>query len=298
VTILVSGGTGKVGGEVLRLAAERGVPVRALVRDRARAASALPDDIDIVEGDLADHSAIDEALDGAEAAFLAVGGTDDQQRLEEGFVDCAARRGVRVVKLSAFGVDAGSPVPYDRWHAAVEQRLTASGTAWTILRPTVFMQNLLGSADTIARGQLFAPAGEARVAQIDARDIAAVGLVALIDDQHAGRTYDLTGPQSLTYADVAAAFRDVLGRDVTYVDLPPDAFAAALAGSGMSPVLVESLTALMATIRAGSQDHVTTTVSDLLGRPPRDIRTFLADHRRAFAAEHPSRVSAADHNGS
>jgi uncharacterized protein YbjT (DUF2867 family) len=234
MTVLVTGGTGTVGGHVLRLAVAEALPVRALVRDRQRAVASLPPSVDVVEGDLADASAVDAALEGVRAAFLAVGGTDAQLQLEQLFVDRAAARGVHVVKLSAHGAALESPVPFDRWHGAVEAQLTSSGTAWTLLRPTVFMQNLLGSAQTIATGQLYAPAGQAPVAFIDARDIAAVAVTALRGG-HEGRTYEITGPQALTYAEVAAELSRLLGHDVEYVDLPAGAFTSALEGAGMSP---------------------------------------------------------------
>ena len=282
MTFLVTGGTGTVGGHVLRLAAADGLPVRALVRDRRRATAMLPATVEVLEADLADASAVDVALRGVQGAFLAVGGTDQQQQLEERFVDRAGAHGVHVVKLSAHGASPDSPVPYDRWHAAVEARLTSSGTAWTLLRPTVFMQNLLGSSDSLAAGQLFAPAGSARIAFVDARDIAAVAVTALRGG-HEGRTYEITGPEALTYADVAVRFSELLGHGVEYVDLPGDAFMSALAGAGMSALQVESLGALMSTVRAGSQATVTSTVPDLLGRPATSLRDFLLEHRAAFS---------------
>ena len=132
-----------------------------------------------------------------------------------------------IVKLSQLAADPGSPVRFLRYHAAVEQAIRASGLAYTFLRPNLFMQGLLGfRASIVAEGRFFAAAGDAKISAVDVRDIAAVAAAALTEG-HEGRTYDITGPEALTHAEMAERLSAALGRRVEFVDVPPDAMRQA-----------------------------------------------------------------------
>ena len=284
--ITVFGATGKTGQQVVRGLVERGVAVRAFVRDTEKAQALLPAGVEIVVGDLTDRDAVRRALTGVDKVYLAVGEREDQQQLEETVVDEVAATGVtHLVKISVPGASPDSPVLLGRWHGAVEQRINEAGLpAVTIIRPNWFSQNFLGSAPTIAsHNTIYAAAGEGRIAPIDARDVAAVAVVALTEDGHAGGDYYVTGPEALSHSEIAGRLGRVLGRDVSYVDLPDGDFLSALVGAGVPQWYAEAFAELMPGVRAGWFEAVSPVVDELLGKT-RSFDDFARDNIKAFAA--------------
>lgn len=175
-------------------------------------------------GDFADPHAVRAALEGAEDVFLS--GPDDPRRVgwETGLIDAAAAAGVRrIVKLSSIVAEPGAPVAYWDWHARIEQHLRQSGVSAVILRSSPYMSNLVAGAGQVAReGRLYAPAGEARIAMIDPRDVGAAATAVLTTAGHDGRTYVLTGPEAITYAQVAAELSAATAGEVEYIDVPDE----------------------------------------------------------------------------
>jgi uncharacterized protein YbjT (DUF2867 family) len=283
-TILVTGATGNTGSALLPLLAAHGVAVKAMIRDGGTplaVRSATP-----VVADFDDPASLQTALQGVTRAYLVTPSSSDAQVQQVRFAELAARAGVRqVVLLSQFAADEGSPVRFLRYHAAVERRVRELGLGYTILRPNLFMQGLLTFRGSIAaEGAFFAPIGDARVSLVDVRDIAAVASAALTEPGHLGQTYTLTGPAALTHADIAAALARALDRPVAFHDVPPDAFAAALAGSGMPRWQVDGLLEDYAHYRRSEAALVTSAIQDVTGRAARDIDTFARDYAPSFAS--------------
>jgi uncharacterized protein YbjT (DUF2867 family) len=177
-----------------------------------------------------------------------------------------------VVKLSAIGARADSPVALMRWHHAIEERLRAADVAWTFLRPHLFMQNLLRFAGDVAeRGELAAPMGERAFPLVDTRDVSAAAAHVLRDPApHAGRTYALTGPQALTYHEVAAAL------DARYVPLAPDTFRQGLLDAGIPEWRADDLAGIAAAY-TDEDNEPTTDLAQLLGRPATPLARFVED---------------------
>jgi uncharacterized protein YbjT (DUF2867 family) len=284
--ILIVGATGTVGSEVVRQLAARRVPVRALVRTPEKAAAVAGPSVAPVIGDLARPRTLDQALDGVTRALLLSPLDPEQARLQGNFVEAARRAGpVHVVKLSGLGTATDSEVRSGRLHAETERQLEDSGLPFTHLRPLYFMQNLLGLAGEVAEtGALRAPMGTARIAMVDARDVALAAAATLTSPGHAGRAYTLTGPAALSFADVAAALSAPTGRSVVYRDQPPADREARLAASGMSPWLVELRMEFWRLLSRGGAATVTDAVRVLTGGPPRSIDQFAADHAPRFTA--------------
>ncbi len=285
--ILISGATGSVGSELARTLSQRGVGFQALVRspERAGALAGLPD-VELVGGDFGDEASLARALTGVERAFLLTPSTAEAEAQQLRFVAVAKRQGVRhLVKLSQWAANARSPVRFLRYHAIVEAAIRESGLEYTFLRPNLFMQGLLAFRDAIAhQGQFFASAGAARVSVVDVRDIAAAAAAALLDPRHAGQTYDLTGPEALTHAEMAAQLTAALGRPVQFVDLPEEAMRGALAGTGMPSWQVDGLVEDYAHYRRDEAAVVATGVKDATGKAPRSFADFARDYAPAFAA--------------
>jgi uncharacterized protein YbjT (DUF2867 family) len=142
--VLVTGATGNVGSAVVAELTRRRAGVRAFVRDAAAARALLGDDVELAVGELGDGESVARALDGVDRVFLACGNVPGQVEYETGVVDAAARAGVRrIVKLSAGGARAGSPLVFWDWHGRIEEHLAASGVPAVVLRPTSYMTNLL-----------------------------------------------------------------------------------------------------------------------------------------------------------
>jgi uncharacterized protein YbjT (DUF2867 family) len=284
--ILVTGATGNVGTELARILTARDVPFRAMVRspEAAKKTDALVG-AEIVVGDFDDAAAIARALAGVERAFLL---TNSSQRAEErqaAFVAAARRAGVRhVVKLSQWAADPGSPVRFLRYHAAVENAIRESGMGYTFLRPNLFMQGLLGfRASIVAEGQFYAAAGDAKISAVDVRDIAAVAAAALTEDEHAGRTYDITGPEALTHTEMAERLSAAVGRRIEFVDVAPDAMRQALVSAGVQAWQADGLLEDYAHYRRGEAAAIASGIQEASGKAPRTFADFASDYAAVFA---------------
>ncbi|WP_026422125.1 SDR family oxidoreductase [Actinokineospora inagensis] len=269
--IVVIGGTGTTGRAVLHALGARGVPTRALVRTPGR----LPAHIDQIVGDAADPDSLRAALTGATGVFLAMGNGPRQEEIELGVVAAAAHVH-HLVKLSAPQVD-NSPVAIARMHHRVETAIRTAGIRHTFLRPYAFFQNLLFHADRIrATGWFPTTTGDTPLNMVDARDVADVAVAALTHDTTG--THLLTGPEAISYPDVAARLT-AAGRPARCVTVTPTELREDLRGA--PPWLVDHVLEIqhMATTHP---EHPNDTVAHLLGRPPRPLNAFLHEYAAAF----------------
>lgn len=167
-------------------------------------------------------------MQGVGRAFLVTNSSERTEGQQKAFVAAAQATGVQhLVKLSQLHAAVGSPVRFLRYHAAVEAAIEESGVPHTFVRPNLILQAYLPFAPLIQAGVLQAPIEEARVSIVDARDIAALVAAALTEDGHEGHTYDVTGPEASTHAELAAAFGEAAGHEVRFESVPPEAFLAA-----------------------------------------------------------------------
>jgi len=281
--ILVAGATGTVGRHLVLDLKTLRAPFRILTRDPEKALRLLGP-VDHVLGDLSRPEAVARALDGVEAAFLLSALDPELPAWEAGFARAARRAGLkRLVKLSALGADARSPSAILRWHAEAEEEVRRAGTPFTLLRPAPLDQNFLGNAAAIRRGMLPASLGSARVAMVDARDVASSAAVALTTSALEGRTLTLTGPDAPTCAEAAAVFSRVLGRPVTHADLAPAEARRAMAAAGLPAWMTDALLGLAEQLRAGRAETVADGVLEATGRAPIPLERFVRDHAAAFA---------------
>jgi len=284
--ILITGATGSNGSEILKRLAASDVGVRAMVRKRPdQRTEALPG-VEFVTADFDDPASIRRALEGVDRAFLVTNSSERAEAQQLGFVAQARDAGLRhIVYLSQLHAAMDSPVRFLRYHAIVEEAISSSGMAFTHLRPNLYMQGLLGFRSSIAsNGQFFAPAADAPVSLIDVRDIAAVAAAALTQSGHEGKTYDLTGPEALTHAEMACQFTAVLGKPVTFVDIPDDAMREALLGFGFPQWQAHGLVEDYAHYRRGEAAAVSSSVQDVTGRSPGCFAAFVAEYKQAFSS--------------
>jgi uncharacterized protein YbjT (DUF2867 family) len=286
--ILVVGATGNTGRETVPRLLERGIAVRALSRDPERA-RALPgfSGAEIVAGDPARPETLEPAMQGVTKVFLIPPSGPGSDTSEQNVIEAARRAGVRhIVKLSALCADPSAPSMALSHNYRAEEILKSSGVPYTILRPSSFMQNFLYyySASIRGEGAVYQSLGEARMAIIDTRDIAEVAVKVLTSEGHEGKTYDLTGPEALTYAEAAEKLGAAIGRPVRYVDVPAAAYEQALVGFGLPPFVAAEVVNIYGRgpYREGKAGSISSSVADLLGRPARSFSEFARDHAAYF----------------
>ena len=277
--ILVTGASGNTGRALVERLASSGTLVRALVRQAAKGAglAAMPN-VEVVVADFTIPSSLTAALEGITKAYLLTAAHPTQVELHSTFVRAARRAGVKqIVRHSVRGAHEASPVKICRWHAASERELEASGIAWTHVQPVYNMQNLLRLAGSFRQtGVLAAPMNDAAIAMVDAHDVADVAAVALTCDGHHGKTYVVTGPEPLGFADVAAQLSSASGRPVRYVDAPPSQTRSALLNLGMPQWYVDDLLGFYAFYGSGAGSAVSDAARRLTGHPGRRLRDFIA----------------------
>lgn len=283
--ITITGSTGTIGSDLIRLLSDVGAPTRAILRD-LRKLRPLPG-IVWTQADLADPRLLEPALAGTTRIFLLTGNDEGFAKVQGEVIRAAERLGVaHVVKLSALGASSHSNSAIGREHWEAEQTLMRSTLSWTILRPHSFMQNWLGDvAESVrAEGVIYAPIGEGRVPFVDTRDIAEVAARILLDPApHAGKKYTLTGGRAVNYDEVAAALADAIGKPVIYRPISPEEARARMEARGMSQFLIDANLALAAYQKAGGPtERVSDDVARILGRAPRTIRDFAQDYADAF----------------
>lgn len=275
--ILINTPRGKVGSELVRLLKDQAT-VRLGAHTVDATKQAFPG-LEVVRLDLNDAASVAAAVQGVDAVYLAAPG-DFPPEPGKRLIDAAKQAGVKkAVLLSAMGVDAAPQSSLRQ----VEVHLEGSGLAWTVLRPTWFMQNFSTShAQSIGAGTLAEPAGDKKTAFIDTRDIAAVAAKALLEDGHAGKTYTLTGPELLTRGDVAGTLTKTLGRNVTYEAITDEQFRAAMKPH-LSASYLELLSMLYAGVRQGWTERTSDDVQRVLGRAPITFAQFAKDHRAVWS---------------
>jgi uncharacterized protein YbjT (DUF2867 family) len=252
----VLGATGRIGRRLVDRLTQVGVPVVAISR-RPPAVTAVV----WRTADLASPRSLDAAFEGVSTLFLLSKEEPGQVELQGNAIGAAKRAGVaRVTKVSAFGSALDAALRECRWHAQTERELEASGLAYTYLRPNYFMQNL---ALHLGNGQLRAPMGNGRISMVDCRDVADVAAVVLCEPGHEGKVYELTGAESLSFADAAAR----LG--VAYVDVAEPVARAEWLARGLPGWRVESFLEIYRQYRDGFGAVVTTDVATVTGTPPR-----------------------------
>ena len=282
--ILVTAATGQVGSAALNALVAAGVAVRALVRDPF--GFAAPEGVQVVQGDFDDDASIARALEGV--AFMLLAGRDSPDSVSQHRRVLAQVRqaGVRhVVKLSAIGASLRSPVALMREHHEVDEEVRKGPASWTLLKPHLYMQNLLRTANAVGReGRLAAPMGRNRFPLVDTRDVGAAAAVVLRDPAaHAGKEYALTGPVAVSYEEVAKALTAITDRAVTYEAVAPPEFEDRLRAAGMPEWRAYDL-AHIASAYGASENIVSPELATLLGRQPRSLSEFLEDHRDAYSS--------------
>lgn len=281
--ITVFGATGTTGAPLVDRLLEKGAKVRAVTSDPAKLDKLQAKGCEAVTADFTDPAALEQACARADRIYLVTPAHLDMRQWKANAIAAAKAAGVHhVVLATGLGASPKAGLTFGKWHSDTQESLKESGLDWTFVQPTYFMQNLLWQADNIAKDGVYYDDLGGPVAWIDARDIADVAAEALTGKGHAGKGYGLTGPEALTGEDIARLLSEVTGRSITSAPLSPDDAKAAMVANGMQDEVAAAMVELASIAPKGYLGGIETTVSDVLGRPARRFRDFVAENRDAF----------------
>ena len=287
--IAVVGATGNTGRAVVKELRQLGENPVCIVRNADKAREVLGDDAKTAVAELTDRAALEKALKGVDTVFVVTGHNPGMVEQQNNVLDAAMAGGAKYLVRVSGGRDvarADSTSVVGRGHAAIEERLKQSGIKWTILRPGLFMQNLLGQAATIKSDSkiVMAYPKDFSIAWTDVRDTGAVGARIVLDPApHAGKTYEFTG-KSTTNGEFTEVFSQVLGRPIAYVPITVEQNEAALKSRNMPDWLVTHLVTIAKLGNAGGfSNENTKPIEDIVKRPPLTTRQFVQDHKALFA---------------
>ncbi|MFM8517069.1 MAG: NmrA family NAD(P)-binding protein [Nevskiaceae bacterium] len=283
--ILITGATGRTGSHVARGLSARGLAVRALVRNPTKAAALAAAGVELVTGDAGDAESVRAAMRGVSKVAVIFPNGEQQLALEKQVVDVAVAAGVaQILKISSMESLPTARNPTHRVHWDSEQHIRASGAAWTMVRPSFYMQNFFANAATIkAEGKFYYPFGERGAAALtDSRDAGFFAAHCLATTGHENKSYDITSPDKLSFHDVAAVFSRELGRQIDYVPQDPAAYKAYLGKFLASRWHLDAVCDIFAEIAAGYVVEPTNVFKQVTGRDPVTLAQFVRDFRAVF----------------
>ena len=281
MTIVVTGATGHLGRLIIDALLRDGTPssdIVALGRSAQKLEALAPLGVRTAVADYTDRASLDAALAGADTVML-VSGSEVGQRFAQhaAVIDAAKAAGVGRIVYTSAPAATTSPLILAPEHKATEEYLSASGIPATILRNGWYTENYVGTAQqAIASGTLASSAGEGRVSSASRKDYADAAAAVLVDDAHAGQTYELSGDTAWDFAELASTVADISGKPVTLVALTPEEHTAALAAAGLDEGTAGFVVALDGNIRDSLLGHTPGDLSRLIGRPTTPLRDGLA----------------------
>ncbi len=273
--ILVTGATGAIGSRLVARLNELGADFTTMSSKPGQGA----------QGDFADAASLTRAFTGIDTLFLLLPLAPHKLQLADNAIAAARAAGVKhIVRSSGAGADADSPVSLAQLQGRIDAKVVASGIAYTLLRPSGFMQNWITfTAAQVKAGAVYAPHGNGAQSVIDARDIADAAAAVLTQPAaHAGKIYNLTGAEALTDAQMLAAISAAIGRTVQFVDVPESAAQQAMNDMGMPAVMIGWFMSLNHVIKQGWAAGLTDDVLHLTGHAPRRFADFARDNAAAW----------------
>ena len=279
--VLVTGATGNTGSRLVPALKNSGVDVRAFVRDEEKARPLKEMGVEIVSGNLDRPETIAPAVEGVDKIYLLTWNGPSQKDQAENVIAAAKEVGnPHIVRHSMWGSPNSRIV---KQGDQIEATLMASGLPWTILQPTFFMQNTMMAAQTIAEnGVVYWDTGDGKLGMVDVRDVADSAFAVLTGEGHEGKRYILTGPEAISFHEVARIFSDVLGKEISYVKVPHEASRESMVAMGFPDWIARGYGELMDGFGKNFANRVTDSVATLTGHPPGSFEQFARDFAQVF----------------
>ena len=284
--ILVTGATGNIGSLLVPRLIAKGSKVRALAHSESDAQALRNQGVEVFIGDFTDDAVLDQAVAGADKVFSLTPPNPDQVEQANAITAAAQRSPEKphVVRLSAFKSSISAPSPISAQHGEIDIVLRESGLPVTFLKPHFFMQNTLMGANTIRdQGIIYHAMGAGKLGMVDVRDIVDVAVEVLTIDGHAGRDYTLTGPESISFAQLAEQLSEALGKDVKAVNVPVEAAKKSMTDMGLSEWVAGAFADYFVAFSNNYGDFFTDDVKNITGNSARGYKEFAGDHAGAFA---------------
>jgi len=277
--ICVTGSGGTLSSEVIQQLESVGADFRGAYRRKEQVEEARKKGRKAVIMDYNNLESIKSAFEGCDKIFLLGPNLPNQIDLELKAVEAAKAAGVsHIVKQSVFGAMEES-YSLAKIHRTVEKAIEATGLDWTFTRPNSFMQNTVTYLGHFIRtGSAFYSASDnAKISHVDARDIAAIAVKALTESGHTGKAYTISGPEALSYDEIANKMTEVLGRNITHVHLSPEELKAGMLEGGMPEEIADRMLDLERYFREGKPAIITNTVKEVTGREANNFSDFIRE---------------------
>ena len=281
--VLVTGATGNIGSQLVqRLTAHDELAVRVLVRDEKKAAPLKEAGAELVAGTFEDAGAVRAAVNGVDTVVLITSPNANASDQASAVLAAAKEAGVRkIVRISALKADVNGPTDNTRQHGRTENEIKASGLTYTILRPHAFMQNLFMAAESIANdGKMHFGVGNGKLGMIDVRDVVDCTEKVVLSDEFDNQIFELTGPQSISYHEVAKTLSEILGRTIEYEPVPPEAVEQSMREMGIDDWFSQVMRDYSRAFSEDWGDYTTDVVEHMTGGTSRSFAVFA---REVFA---------------
>lgn len=279
--VLVTGATGNTGSALVPALRNAGVDVRVFVRNESKAQPLKDLGAEVVVGDLDKPDSFAPAVEGVDKIYLLTWNGPTQEQQVKSAIEVAKKAGnPHIVRHSMWGSEKSRII---KQGYAADEAIKSSGLSWTILRPTFFMQNTMMAAQTIASdGMIYMSMKDGKLAMIDVRDIVASAVAVLTGEGHEGKDYILTGPEAISFHDIANTFSKVLGKDVKYVNVPGEAATQSMVDMGLPEWIAQGYTELSEGFSENFASKATDNVANLTNHPARSFEQFARDFAPVF----------------
>ncbi len=280
--VLVTGATGNTGSLLVPALLKADVNVRVFARNEEKAKPLKDLGAEVVIGDLDDPASILPAVKDVDKIYLLTWNGETAVKQAQNVINAAKNAGVsHIIRHSMWGPDNSRIIKQGN---EIEGMVKSSGLQWTILKPTFFMQNTMMAAQTISSdGVIYWDMKDGKLGMIDVRDIADAAFAVIVGKGHEGKSYILTGPETISFNDVAKVFSDVLQREVKYVNVPGEASLQAMIGMGMPEWIAKGYVELMEGFSENFANSTTKNVENLTWHPARSFKQFATDFAQVFS---------------
>ena len=275
--VTITGATGNIGQLVVPALLEGGAEVTALVRDPQKAEGLQSQEVTVIEGEFTDTEAVQMAVEGADAILMIAPPNPDSAKQMSGLINAAKKAGnPYVVRISALKAAADAPTDNGKLHHESDTELMESGLPYTIVRPHFFMQNIWMSIPTIQeQGQMYWGMGNGKLGMVDVRDIADVAVEILLDGSHQGEILNPTGPESITFTQVAEAISKFLDKEISYVPVTYEQVKHRIIEMGWGDWGGQMMHDYAKAYAEGWGDFTTDDVEKVTGNKSRSIEQFV-----------------------